>query len=61
MYGTEGLDRRRPLVCVRCKRTFYCGEFCQERDWKERHQFECNPPHNKRVPTPPQSPGDPST
>lgn len=31
MYGTEGLERRRPLACVRCKSTFYCGEFCQER------------------------------
>ena len=28
-------------VCVKCRRTFYCGKGCQTADWKAEHKPEC--------------------
>ena len=28
-------------VCVKCRRTFYCGKDCQTTDWKAGHKAEC--------------------
>ena len=28
-------------VCVKCRRTFYCGKACQTADWKAGHRAEC--------------------
>ena len=37
-------DGPAPLdVCVKCRRTFYCGKVCQTADWKRKggHKAEC--------------------
>ena len=28
-------------VCIKCRRTFYCGKACQTADWKAGHRAEC--------------------
>ena len=38
-------DREALSECTGCHKVYYCGTFCQQKDWKQ-HQDECNNENN---------------